>query len=171
MRAPILASFWEIAEREYTNFKFDAAARTTARNLIFAIAVGIILAAFYMAYQKQVPGAIVRAILRAEAFSEENAKTAEELGLTKNFFIRHELKKNQTLKRLIKRVKTVETEGEDAVVRYYIPEDLKYRAEIRYDKKGNGLFGLIFTIVATVGLCILLIKLLPAILSLFDYII
>ena len=74
------------------------------------------------------------------------------------------MERNTTLQRLIR---TVEADGE---VRYYIPEELKYRAEVRYEAKGNGLFGLIFTILVTLGLGILLIKTLPAILGLFDYI-
>lgn len=164
-----LASFFEIAPREYASFTFDESARTTARNLIIALCVGIILAAFYAFYQKQVPGAVVRAILRAKAFDPESAKTAEELGLQKNPFLRHELRKNMTLKRLIK-IAEDEAPSENSAPRYYIPEDLKYRAEVRYENKGNGVFGLIFTILVTLGLGILLIKTLPAILGLFDYI-
>ena len=87
-----------------------------------------------------------------------------------------------TLKRLIKTVRPEDVKKKDEkeaapqesdtatepVLRYYIPEELKYRAEIRYESKGNGLFGLIFTVVVTAGLGILLIKLLPVILILFD---
>ena len=159
---PLLTAFWEIAEREYQSFSFDAQTRTTVRNIILAFCVGIILAAAYMFYQKQVPGAVVRAILRAEAFSAESAKTASELGIDRKRLLCHELERNTTLQRLIR---TVEADGE---VRHYIPEELKYRAEVRYEAKGNGLFGLIFTIVATIALGIAVIKLLPGILSIFD---
>lgn len=170
-----LTSFFEIAPREYASFTFDEGARATARNLIIALCVGIILAAFYAFYQKQVPGAVVRAILRAKAFDPESAKTAEELGLQKNPFLRRELRKNMTLKRIIKVVQPPKSESGEAEntteePRYYIPEEMKYRAEVRYENKGNGLFGLIFTIIVTLGLGILLIKTLPAILGLFDYI-
>ena len=168
MSAMPLLGFFDIAERQYSSFSFDAATRTTVRNIIFAFCAGIILAAIYMMYQKQVPGAVVRAILRAEAFSAEKAMTAEELGLSKNFFFRYELEHNLTLKRLIQRVESENDEGEGAPTRYFIPEELKYRAEVRYDKKGNGLFGLIFTVVVTVILGIVIIKLLPAVLTLFD---
>ncbi|MBR6727543.1 MAG: hypothetical protein IKM08_05075 [Clostridia bacterium] len=177
-----LASFFDIAPREYANFTFDEAARTTVRNIILAFCIGVILATLYTLYQKQVPGAIVRAILRAEAFTPDSAKSAEELGLVKNPFFRYELRRNMTLKRLIKTVRPEDVKKKDEkeaapqesdtatepVLRYYIPEELKYRAEIRYESKGNGLFGLIFTVVVTAGLGILLIKLLPVILILFD---
>ena len=66
-----------------------------------------------------------------------------------------------------------ETEGEsdgadEAEERLYIPEELKYRAELRFDKKGNGVAGLVLTAVLTVALAILLIKLMPDILQLVD---
>ncbi len=160
-------SFFSIAEREYKSFTFDASDRATVRNVILAFCIGIILAALYMLYQKRVPGAVIRAFLRAEAFSEEAAKTPEELGLANNPFYRYELKHNLTLKRFLRAVEKSEDENE-LQTRYFIPEELKYRAEIRYDKKGSGLFSLILTIVLTVGLGIAVIKLLPAVLTLFD---
>ena len=55
-----------------------------------------------------------------------------------------------------------------AEVRYYIPEELKYRAEIRFEQKGNGLFALVFTCAAAVGLAVLVIALLPWFLGVID---
>lgn len=166
-----LTSFFTIAEREYQSFTFDAGARTTVRNIILAFCIGIILAAIYMLYQKRVPGAIIRAYLHASAHDSASARTPEELGLTRNPLLRYELKHNLTLKRFLReadRKPGHEELVEQAYVRYYIPEGLKYRAEIRYDKKGSGLFSLILTIVITVALGIAVIKLLPAVLGLFD---
>ena len=163
-----LASFFSIEARDYTSFTFDAGARATARNVILAFAVGILLAALYAFYQKNVPGSIVRAILRAEAFDESSAKTAAELGLGKNVFLLFELKHNATLKKLVTRVSREAAEGETAEEAYYIPEELKYRAEVRYEKEGNGPMALIVTAVLTVVLAILLIRLMPTLLTVAD---
>lgn len=162
-----LGSLFSIAEREYKSFSFDASDRAAVRNVILAFCIGIILAAAYMLYQKKVPGAVIRAFLRAEAFSAESAKTPAELELASNPFYRFELKHNLTLKRFLCAAEP-EQEADVTQTRYFIPEELKYRAELRYDKEGSGWFSLILTIVLTIGLGIAVIKLLPAVLSLFD---
>lgn len=163
-----LASFFTIEAREYTHFVVDAGTRTTLRNLIIALAVGIALASLYAFYQKNVPGLLVHALLRAEAFTPEAAKTAEELGLEKNPFVWFEFKHNTMLKRVVTCIERTTEEGEAPLLAYYIPEELKYRAEVRYEKKGNGPIALIITMIATVLLAILLIRLAPALIGIVD---
>ena len=170
-----LASFFTIEAREYANFTLDAAARSTLRNVILAFCIGILLASLYTLYQKLVPGGIVRAILKAQAHTPEAAKTLAELGLDKNplygFELRHNAMLNKTVARATAQDKDApeaERDEDDAKERLYIPEELKYRAELRFDKKGNGVAGLVLTAVLTVALAILLIKLMPAVLSMVD---
>ena len=45
--------------------------------------------------------------------------------------------------------------------RFYIPADKKYRAQLRFEEKGNGVVGLAITCALTVVLGILLVKLIP----------
>lgn len=172
-----LASIFTIEAREYANFSLDASARTTLRNVILGFCVGILLASLYMLYQKLIPGGIVRAILRLEAHTPEAAKTLGELGLDKNPLYRFELRHNVALKKLVlcaSEQKPNEPEAEvkeaqsAAEERFYIPEEKKYRAELRFDKKGNGVAGLLLTATLTVVLAILLIKLTPAVLGMVD---
>lgn len=219
MPAPMLslASFFTIEARDYQNFSFDADARTMVRNLILAFCIGILLAALYSLYQKQVPGAIVRAILREKALSPDSAKTAEELGISKNPLMRYELQHNTVLKRLVHTVgeekdqtppqsSAPASETSDATpdtpacedtptdapacdpdpvpaqdpaptrddtfahtpARYYIPEELKYRAETRFDTKGSGPLSILLTIGITVIIGIALIRFLPGLLGIVD---
>ena len=175
-----LASIFTIEAREYANFTFDASARTTLRNVILAFCIGILIASLYMLYQKLVPGNIIRAILKAEAHTPEAAKTLTELGLDKNPLYRFELRHNATLKKMVLRAseQAPNENGNDPAnknaeniageERFYISEEEKYRAEIRFDKKGNGVAGLVLTAVLTVVLAFLLIKLTPAILGMID---
>ena len=175
-----LASIFTIEAREYAHFSFDASARTALRNVILAFCIGILLASLYMLYQKLVPGNIIRAILRAEAHSSESAKTLTELGLDKNPLYRFELRRNAVLGKMVLRASEQgsdksesETASKDAKSatqeeRFYISEEDKYRAEIRFDKKGNGVAGLVLTAALTVVLAILLIKLIPAVLGMVD---
>lgn len=167
-----LASFFSIEAREYAHITFDAAARTTVRNVILGFCAGILIAALYAFYQKTIPGGIVRTLLRCEAFSEDTAKTAAELGWERNILFRFELAHNGMLKKLIRTVSApadaAEGEETEAELRYYIPQELKYRAEVRFDKQGSGPVGLIVTLALTLLLSIALIRLLPALLGVVD---
>ncbi|MBE6702457.1 MAG: hypothetical protein E7585_03480 [Ruminococcaceae bacterium] len=194
MRQPLLslASFFSIEARDYINFTFDDATREMTRNVILGVCIVMILVSLYALYQKHVPGAIVRAILKAEAHTKETAKTAEELGLQKNVLALFELKTNLSLKKLIRLAnqesdtdiendtdqKTADpvsaasepdhpNEGEE-LARFYIPEELKYRADNLFNKKANNLVGLLISTALILLFGIALIKLLPWILSLVD---
>lgn len=52
--------------------------------------------------------------------------------------------------------------------RFYIPEDLRYRAEFRYDRRGSGWPMLILAVAATVLIAFLLCRFLPSVLGLLD---
>jgi hypothetical protein len=172
VKPTVLTSIFSIEPKTYTHFIFDAAAADTVRTVILAFAVGILLASLAAFYHKNVPGAIVRSILRASATDPENAKTLEELGLSKNFFFRYELRHNVTLKKLIIAVTSVEKtengEEEYTVTRYYIPEEKKFIADTRFEKKGSGPAGLLLGILLIAALTVLLIRLVPVVLSIID---
>ena len=55
--------------------------------------------------------------------------------------------------------------------RFYIPEDLKYRAELRYSRSGSGVPHLILIAVLSIPAAILLIKGLPILLGFADWLI
>ena len=134
----------------YEHFSFTAEKADSVRNAILALCFGILLAA------------LVRALLRVEALSPETAKTLDELELRQRRLLGFELRHNAALRHTVKEIK----DGE--VTRYYIPEEGKYRAAVRFEKKGNGLRDLILTTLLTVGLSILLIRLFPLLLLFID---
>ncbi|MBQ3483413.1 MAG: hypothetical protein IJA78_04480 [Clostridia bacterium] len=159
-----MLSLFTIAAREYEHIAFDASARATARTVILGVAIGIVLAALYNFYLKAVPGGVVRALLFAEALSDERAKSLADLGLARNplygFAVAHDL----TLRRVLRRAENEAGEGE----RYYIPEDEKYRAQVRFESKGNGVVSLILSVAIAFAVAVLLIKLLPVLLGVID---
>ena len=66
--------------------------------------------------------------------------TVEELGLSsKNLLVKLALRDDSTFAKTVHR-----TEG--TVKRYYVPEELRIRAEIRFRKKGNGVVGVFLTV-------------------------
>ena len=164
MSTPLsLASLFTLEAKEYENITFDQSDAATVTLLVIGICVGIVLSSLYTFYQRSVPGSLVRALLRAAALSPDSAKTLAELDLSKKGFLGFELRHNIVLQ---KTVQKVEAEGSDT--RYYIPEALKYRAEGRFDKKGNGPLQFMLTVFLSIGLAILLLKLIPFVLSMVD---
>ena len=158
-----MGKLFSIAERTYKHFSFDAAARQAVRDIVLAIALGILLVGLYTFYLRRVPGRLVREILRAEAFDESRAKTLCELGLQASLLLPLELRWNASLKKLVRTV-----EGEQGSVRYFIPQELRYRAEIRFDKKDGGVVSLLLLTVLTFVLTVVVLRLIPPFLGIVD---
>lgn len=173
LRTLSLGSFFSVHVGELENLNFTAASAKTATMFIWAACIGMLLASLYNFYQRAVPGSVVRALLRAEALSAESAKTAEELGLADKPFALFELTSGVTLRRVVYRTDLAEgiAPGKQpctAETRFYLPEESKYRAEIRFSKEGNGVVALILTALLCVGVGIALVKLLPVVLGIID---
>jgi len=159
---PVAASFFAIEPREYAHFTLTAAKAATIRNAVFAVCFGVILAALFAYYQRAVPGGFARALLKSGACSPETAKTRAELGFGKTPFLKRELRDGSFLRRV---VRVAEREGEP---RYYIDEEDRIRAEVRYDKQGSGLLALLLTAALTLIAGMVVIRLTPAILNIID---
>lgn len=89
---------------EYENIAFGANAGTTVRNLIFAFAVGVVIAAGAAVYTKRVPGGFVRRLLRMGATSPEQATTLLESGYFRSVGVRWDLARGGSLAKLVCRV-------------------------------------------------------------------
>ena len=135
----------------YENFSMGAGTSALAQTLVYAIAIGVILAAAMSVYTRSVLGGFVRTLLKEGANTPENAKKLSEVGFFRNAAIRRELAKGVTLRKVVKcceeealAAETTEQGSSKSfkpdflTARYYIPEDLKYRAEIRFEQKGSG---------------------------------
>ncbi len=207
----IKETYFSIELRAYENLHFDAGAPATMQNIILALAVGFILAAAWSTYTRSVLGGFVRALLKAEAHSPEDAKTLHELGFFRNAAIRRELWRGVDLRKIVHRAgeedgqtanslaeekNDAETvEGEETqptskntpykffgakkdpltppkpdflTERYYIPQDLRYRAELRYRKRGSGWGAFAITVVIAIVLAALIGRFLPDLLQLAD---
>lgn len=158
----------------YQHFSVSARTGSLVKNLILGIAIGLIVAAGISSYLKAVHGGFIRRLLSDGCTSAETAKSLSELGFFHNISIRNQLRSGGTFGAL---VRSVDAAGEPAsaatnlsVARFYIPEDLRDRAEIRYDRKGSGAPALILTIALTVIGAALLCYFLPQLLGLADVI-
>lgn len=192
-----ITNFFSISAREYEHFTLTHATAKTITTVVLAICLGVILAALYNFYIRRVPGGVVRLLLSREALSPETALTPAELGLLDKPFALWELLRGVSLRHIVCAVtKPSADEGEkepaedgeaqarenasrkkkrgsdepifDAETRFYIPEDRKYRAQVRFEKEGNGVGGLALTCVCTFALGVALIKLIPVVLAMID---
>ena len=164
-------SLFQIGVREYENIRFDASDAAFLQTIIWGIFIGALLASLLSLYQQYVPGKLVRALLGADALTKETAKTLEELGLADRPLIRRELRRGAVLKKFV--LCAVENgqgtpKGAAAPTRYYIPEELKYRAAIRYEKRGNALVSLLVTTALAFAIAFALVKLTPLVLYMLD---
>ena len=167
-----LAGIFSIPAKTYEHFTLTYSTAKALSAIILAICAGVILAALYNFYIRRVPGGVVRLLLSRGALSPETALSAEELGLLDKPVSLWELLRGVSLRHIVCAVSEdggEEGDGEaDAQTRFYIPEEKKYRAEVRFEQKGNGAMGLLITCALAVVLGIVLIKLVPVVLAMAD---
>ena len=142
----------------FENLGFGTGTMVTVRNILFALFLGIIIASVAAIVDKRYQGELVRKLLREECVGEENAKTLYELGLVTKFSARNAVRRSVNIRRVVKcreemaydaaiaqRREQGET-GKELDIPYridveadhfYIPEELKYTAEFKFEKKGT----------------------------------
>lgn len=198
--------FFTVRPVSYDKITLTVDGARTARNVILALALGVILAAVGIFYTRRYPGGLVRALLKAGAHTPEKAMTLAELGYFYSIGVRLNLKRGGVLTKTVVRAgdpeppvplelreeppeaalkeqseaapkEAVAADGAEQVPkpfdfvvdRFYIPEVLRYRAEVRYTQKGSGVLPLVLTVILTMIGSGLLCRYLPNILSLVDW--
>ena len=179
------------------NLGFSLETMVTVRNILIGLIIGIMLAGIGIVYTKRVLGAFVRKLLADEVLSPESAVRLAETGFVTNFGVRNALRRGSALRCLVRcreeeehEAKMLEAElesekkrAEDPSVRkfvptrysvdvdkdhFYIPEEKKYQAEIRFDKKGTTWGMLFFLALFCIVLFIVLMIAMPEILGVID---
>lgn len=149
--------------------------------VIWCIYIGLMIAVIFMFYQRQVIGAFVRALLKADAADAASAKTLNDLGFSKNYPVRNALRKGGVLRKLVWESEDNYIENENGVLisarqkpmdvntaRFYINDDNRIRAELRYSAKGSDIFMLIITALVALMLAYLAVTFLPDLLNLIQ---
>ncbi len=152
-------------------------------SIVWIVFLGICFGAFYAYYNKKLLGDIVRAIVFSAAENEQTAKTLEELGYgsgIKKLFAKHALRKGSGLRKtvcVLYEEKTAEKKNEDELFaaktplpgeqRYYIPEESRIRAEVRYDDDGTTATAVLATVAAFFVVALISISVLPTVIRYF----
>lgn len=152
----------------YDNFAISGTSGAALRNMILAVAAGIILATLMTLYNRHGLGGFVRRLIAAEADSPDRARTLMELGYFRSTMIRRELARGTALRMVVRSPEQEAFESGEATAekpkkgglaiyrpnfltaRFYIPEDLRARAEVRFELKGSGWLPALITIGITV---------------------
>lgn len=153
----------------------------SVKLLVWALFAGFVFAALLAIYQKRLVGGLVKTILSAGATSEETAKTVSELGYATDWFVKNALRTDAALLRTVSRIDKELPEGEapkktrsgrDVIdfetARFYIPEEKKYRAEIRYARKGTDFVAFGICVVIFIAAAFAAIFLIPDLIQLID---
>ena len=167
----------------YTNFDFGSGGLINVRIIIFGIFGGVLLASLYTIYIKNVVGAFVRKLRSEECLSQDRAKTLEELGFSKNPFIRAALRGSLLASTVIHVEEESTEQGTDAQdqarkgkssaeslskTRYYIKEEKKYAAELRFRAGGRGWPTFFFVLLISLICVVVIFAFLPQILRFID---
>ena len=183
-------------ETTYENLDFGGL--FSVQTLVIGLFLGLAAAGFIAVFNKQINGMFVERLLREGCISPESAKSLPELDLADKLMLRYGVSRGVDLRRVVKCREEVEYDAESAekaekyaemrkenprlpknftpkpfkvdpdVHHFYIPEDMKYMAEVKFDRKGNSWWSaLIYAVVILVAL-VALIVFLPNILNLVD---
>ena len=181
-----LTDFFNPSLEGYTNFDFGSGEMLNIRIIIFGVFAGVLLASLYTVYVKNVIGAFVRKLLSEESLSRDNAKTLEKLGFLHNPFVRIALRGSLLASTVVRVCSEEETtvaaeEGSNIskkqvkpakpdpkTVCYYIKEEKKYVAQMRFNATGSGWPTFFFVLLISVICIFLIFAFLPQILRLLD---
>ena len=163
---------------------------------VIAFCIGILLASIGIVFNKRVLGGVVRACLQKEALSPERAMTLGELGFDKHPILRHAVRTNVSLRRVIRcreeeeffaqmeqtRAEYDKKREENPKMKkfreqsyrgtpedhYYIPEEMKYMADAKFEAKGTSWGGVVILFVLVIVILVLIAMFMPKILELLD---
>lgn len=151
--------------------------------MFFGLFLGVLVAAFSAIYNKRILGDALRNIIKSGANTPENAKTLNELGYGRNTFVRSALKYGTAMRKYVRCVEddekmasavpdkkgflpTIKTDLSSA--HFYVPEERRVAAEVRYDKTGTTWFAFFGILVGGIIVLVLLIKVFPDIMTFVD---
>ncbi len=174
-------TYFTIQFGAYDNFSVTEQTANIVNTIIPALIWGIIIAAVATFYCRRILGNFVRTLCKKEAFLPETGVTLLETGAFRSTVVRRELCRSAFLRKVVfcrEEQEFLAEKGKDATYKidftkdhFYIPEDLKYRAEIRFSQKGSTWLYVVLTVVLVPVVVGLLCRFMPNILQFADSII
>ena len=136
--------------------EFFASGKGTFELIVVCIYIGFVAASAVAIWQRRLMGSYIRALIDAGATDGAHAKTLAEVGFEKSLSVKRALRGTGLFAGTVYEAsEQVEFDREDHALpiyresfdaekaRFYIPEPLKYRAQVRFEKKGTHVMALI----------------------------
>ena len=189
--------YFSLEMPRFENFNVQARTIATIRMMILGITIGLIIAAAASVYNKRHLGALIRTMIEKDCMSPDKALTLEELGYHKSLGIRNAVKSGGTLWRWARcqeedvymaemarkreefdklhegeskppKFKEIDFKRDVKTMHFYLPEEKKYAAEIKFDKKGFRWSGVVIVAIVSLILSVLICYMLPDVLKYID---
>ena len=171
-------TYFTIRFGAYDNFSITERTLDVVNKMIPALIWGIIIASIATFFCRRVVGSFVRTLCEKEAFDPKRAVTLFDTGLFRSTVVRRELTKSAFLRKVVfcrEEQAFLLEKGRDATYKidftrdhFYIPEDLKFRAENRFSQKGSGWLYVVLTVVLVPVVVGLICRFMPDILRFVD---
>ena len=171
-------TYFSIRFGAYDNFSVTEQTASIINKIIPALIWGIIIASVATVLCRQIVGQFVRTLIKNEALSPDAGMTLLATGYFRSTVIRRELCHSAFLRKVVfcrEEQEYLVEKGKDATYKidftrdhFYIPEDLKYRAEFRFNPKGSGWRSVVLSVILVPVFVGLLCRFMPDILKLAD---
>jgi hypothetical protein len=162
----------------YDNFSITEQTASLVNKIIPALVWGLIIAAVATIFSRRAVGGFVDTLIKKEAFSPDASVTLFDTGKFRSTVVRRELCRSAFLRKVVlcrEEQAFYAQKGKDATYKidftkdhFYIPEDLKYRAENRFSQKGSGWLFVVLSVILVPFVVGLLCRLMPGILNFAD---
>ena len=186
--------YFSVDVGRYEHISIGSGSLVTLQKIVLGICLGVIVAAVIVCYDKNRLGAFVRKIVKEQALWPDKAKTLPELGFYRNGGVKASLRSPHKLGRVVHCVEKEQYREKVEVARvayiaehgneegffmpeyhmdfkndhFYIPDDLHYRAEVRFENRGSGWRAFILVCIIAVIAAALICFLLPDMIQLVD---
>lgn len=172
------------------NFSIKSNTLLSVKLMIVGVCIGIIIAAAFNIYNKRYLGGFIKTMLNEDCLDSDRAKTLSELGYLKKIGVRRAIKTNGILVRWVRcaeedeyyanakddrddvgvkgKYKLAEFKRDTKNMHFYIPEEKKYAADVKFDDKGANWAVFILVTVLSVALCLVLCYMLPDMIKFVD---
>jgi len=146
--------------------------------VLWSMFAGIVAASFMAAYNRNVPGKIVRLLYKHEAHSPAESLTLKELGIEKDPLIRWSLRSGSSLRKVVyefdpfsgnpalRAVHPKSRRRNLNLLRFYIPPEVHERAEFMYIREGTTFIMALLSVAMFLGVVFFCLFVVPGLLDL-----
>lgn len=190
-------TYFTVETPHLENYSMGTGSLITAQTVVVGLTFGIIIASICSVFNKRHVGDFVRLLISEGCLSADSAKDLGELGYLRNPAIRGMIKSGGTLSRWVRcreedeflekvsqqraefeamhsgeemppKFKEPEFKRDVSVMHFYLPEEKRIAAEIKFDAKGASVVMAVIVTIVSLILCAFICYMLPDVLKLVD---